>query len=59
MKELIIFATGYMVGIATSLALFRYGMNYATRFIYKIKADVPLEEIGTPLEQEFTGDNHE
>jgi len=56
MNELILFSTGYIAGIITALALFRYGISFATKLIYKIKADVPMEELGIPTEQEFTGD---
>ena len=54
MKELILCSIGFLCGIGTALALFRYGMNYATKFIYRIKEDIPLEEIGTPIEDGFT-----
>ncbi len=55
MYELIIFGIGYLLGIVSALLLFRFGMSYATKFIYEIKADVPLEKIGTPMDQEFSG----
>ncbi len=54
MYELIIFSVGLLCGGTISLALFGLGVNRATRFIYRIKEDVPLVEIGTPSEQEFT-----
>jgi hypothetical protein len=54
MYELILVGSGFVVGAITTLAIFRYGISYATRLIYKIKEDVPLEEIGTPMEHEET-----
>lgn len=44
--------TGFILGAAFSLAFFLCGMKYATKLIYKIKEDIPLEQIGTPTEQE-------
>jgi hypothetical protein len=55
MYELALFGSGYLIGVVSSLLLFRYGMKYATTFIYRIKEDVPLEEIGTATTQEYSG----
>ncbi len=53
MQDLIIASSGFVAGIITALALFKYGMNYATTLIYKIKEDIPLEQIGKPYATEF------
>jgi len=56
MNELAIFLAGLVVGIVLALSLFKYGMDFATKFIYRIKEDVPVSEIGDPVDQEFTGE---
>lgn len=53
MQELIIFITGLLSGLGIALIIFRYGMTYAERFIYKIKENIPPEVIGKPFESEF------
>jgi len=55
MQELILASSGFMAGVIISLVLFQCGMRYATRFIYQIKEDIPLEKMGNPVEQEFSG----
>ena len=55
MYELIIFVAGFIFGLNLALALFRYGISYATKLIYRIKENIPLEEIGKPILQEFSG----
>ena len=52
---LIALGVGYALGIGTSMAIFLYGVKFTTKFIYRIKEDVPLEEIGKPTEQDYTG----
>ena len=54
MVELTIASAGFILGVAVSLILFRYGMNFATKFIYRIKEDIPLQEIGSPTDQDGT-----
>ena len=53
MYELILVGSGFLAGIVIALALFKFGMSYATKFIYQIKEDIPLEQIGKPYESEF------
>ena len=55
MYELILVGSGFIAGAITVLIVFRYGMNFATTFIYRIKEDIPLEEMGKPTEQELSG----
>ena len=55
MQELIIFMVGFFLGGITFLLLFGLGVKRTTRFIYRIKEDVPLEEIGKPTEQDYSG----
>lgn len=63
MYEIVIFSigliSGVVLGAAASLCLFRWGMAYATKFIYRIKEDVPLEEIGKPTLQDYSGTEEE
>ncbi len=54
MQELILACSSFILGIVASLMLFKHGIAYATRLIYRIKADVPLEEIGIPMDQDGT-----
>ena len=54
MYELILTGSGFMAGLVTALVLFRCGMGYATKFIYQIKEDIPLEKMGKQTDQDFS-----
>ncbi len=54
MRELIVFTAGFVLGAGLVIAVFRWGASYATKLIYRIKEDIPLEQIGKPIEQEGT-----
>lgn len=53
MTELIIFITGLLSGLGIALIIFRYGMTYAERFIYKIKENIPPEVTVKPFDADF------
>ncbi len=56
MNELIIFCVGFLLGTINSLLLFKFGINHATSFIYRIKEDIPLAKMGSNTAQEYSGD---
>jgi len=53
MNELIIFIIGLLSGLGIALIVFRYGMTYAEKFIYKIKENIPPEVTIKPFESDF------
>ena len=54
MYELALVSSGFIAGGLAVSAIFRWGMSYATNLIYKIKEDIPLDNIGRPIEQDGT-----
>ena len=55
MYELVLVGSGFILGVCVALGLFRWGTVYATNLIYKIKENIPLEGMGKPTEQDFSG----
>ena len=53
MTELIIFIIGLLSGLGIALTVFRYGMTYAEKFIYKIKENIPPEVTVKPFDADF------
>jgi len=53
MAELIIYITGLLSGLGIALIIFRYGMNYCEKFIYKIKENIPPEVTVKPFDADF------
>ncbi len=56
MNELEIFASGILFGVIMSVGLLRYGMGFATKLIEQARYNIAPEKFGTPIEQEFSGD---
>ncbi len=57
MIELKIFGIGILFGIIIGVALFRYGMGFATKLIEQTRFNVAPEKFGTPTEQDLTGED--
>lgn len=55
MYELAIAGISFILGLATAMIIFRWGAGWATNLVYKIKEDIPLERMGEPVEQDFSG----
>lgn len=55
MSDLVIAGISFTLGLATAMIMFRWGANWAVRLVYKIKEDIPLEGMGEPIEQDFSG----
>ena len=53
MQELIIAGVSFVLGATSTMIMFRWGAKWAVDLVYKIKEDVPLEQIGRPYESDF------
>ena len=54
MYELALVAGGFIAGGLVVAGVFLWGIKYATGLIYKIKEDIPLEKMGTPIDEDQT-----
>jgi hypothetical protein len=49
----------FILGIVLGAGIMRYAMGFSKKLIYQIKTDLPAEQLGTPIEQDFTGEGEE